>query len=136
MAKADLGIKRACLSCGMKFYDFNRTPIICPGCSAEFNLENLLTSRKGRSAVKLAASKAQTAKPDDAEDQDENIHDDVDDGDDENVEQDAGIDVNDDGLDYDDDDDVAEDPDGAGIIQDEITEDDELLPDLDDGNEN
>ncbi|MGB0689656.1 MAG: TIGR02300 family protein, partial [Candidatus Puniceispirillum sp.] len=114
MAKADLGIKRACLSCGMKFYDFNRTPIICPGCSAEFNLENLLTSRKGRSAVKLAASKAQTAKPDDAEDQDENIHDDVDDGDDENVEQDAGIDVNDDGLDYDDDDDVAEDPDGAG----------------------
>ena len=129
MAKADLGIKRACLSCGMKFYDFNRTPIICPGCSAEFNLENLLTSRKGRSAVKLAANKAQTAKPEDAEDQDENIHDEED-GDDENVEQDAGIDDNDD------DDDVAEDPDGSGIIQDEITEDDELLPNLDDGNEN
>lgn len=135
MAKADLGIKRACLSCGMKFYDFNRTPIICPGCSAEFNLENLLTSRKGRIAVKLAASKAQTAKPEDAEDQDENIHDEED-GDDENVEQDAGIDDNDDSLDYDDDDDVAEDPDGSGIIQDEITEDDELLPNLDDGNEN
>ena len=135
MAKADLGIKRACLSCGMKFYDFNRTPIICPGCSAEFNLENLLTSRKGRSAVKLAASKAQPAKPDDAEDQDENIHDDED-GDDENVEQDAGIDVNDDSLDYDDDDDTAENPDGSGIIKDEISEDDELLPNLDDGNEN
>ena len=134
MAKADLGIKRACLSCGMKFYDFNRTPIICPGCSTEFNLENLLTSRKGRSAVKLAASKVQTAKSDDAEDQDENIHDEED-GDDENAEQNAGIDVNDDSLDYDDDD-AAEDPDGPGIIQDEITEDDELLPNLDDGNEN
>ena len=135
MAKADLGIKRACLSCGMKFYDFNRTPIICPGCSAEFNLENLLTSRKGRSAVKLAASKAQTAKPEDAEDQDESLHDEED-GYDENVDQDACIDENDDSLDYDDDDDVAEDPDGSGIIQDEITEDDELLPNLDDGNEN
>lgn len=108
MAKADLGIKRACLSCGMKFYDFNRSPIICPGCSTEFNLENLLTSRKGRSAVKLAASKAQTSKPDDMEDQ-ENIHDDEDD--------------------------VTEDADGSGIIQDEITEDDELLPNLDDGDE-
>ena len=122
MAKADLGIKRACLSCGMKFYDFNRSPIICPGCSTEFNLENLLTSRKGRSAVKLAASKAQTSKPDDMEDQ-ENIHDDED-GDDETVEQDDGIGVEDENLDYDDADDVTKDADGSGIIQDEITEDD------------
>ena len=105
MAKADLGIKRACLSCGMKFYDFKRTPIICPGCSTEFSLEHLLTSRKGRSAVKSAASKAQAAKTADIEDQDDNIHDNED-GDDENA-------------------------DGPGIIQDEITEDDELLPNLD-----
>ena len=134
MAKADLGIKRACLSCGMKFYDFNRTPIICPGCSTEFSLENLLTSRKGRSAVKSAVSKAQAKKADDVEDQ-ENIHDDED-GDDENAEQNAGIGEEvDNDLDYEEED-VSEDSDGSGIIQDEITEDDELLPNLDDGDEN
>ena len=132
MAKADLGIKRACLSCGMKFYDFNRTPIICPGCSTEFNLENLLTSRKGRSALKSTVSKAQAKKADDVEDQ-ENIHDDED-GDDENAEQNAGI-GEEDNLDYDEEDDVTEDSDGTGIIQDEITEDDELLPNLNDGDE-
>ena len=135
MAKADLGIKRACLSCGMKFYDFNRTPIICPGCSTEFSLENLLTSRKGRSAVKSAVSKAQAKKADDVEDQ-ENINDDED-GDDENAEQNAGIGEEDDNdLDYEEDDDVTEDSDGPGIIQDEMTEDNELLPNLDDGDEN
>ena len=133
MAKADLGIKRACLSCGMKFYDFNRTPIICPGCSTEFNLENLLTSRKGRSALKSTVSKAQAKKSEDVEDQDENVHDDED-GDDENAEQNAGI-GEEDNLDYDEEDDVTEDSDGTGIIQDEITEDDELLPNLNDGDE-
>lgn len=133
MAKADLGIKRACLSCGMKFYDFNRTPIICPGCSTEFSLENLLTSRKGRSALKSTVSKAQAKKSEDAEDQDENVHNDED-GDDENAEQNAGI-GEEDNLDYDEEDDVTEDSDGPGIIQDEITEDDELLPNLNDGDE-
>ena len=133
MAKADLGIKRACLSCGMKFYDFNRTPIICPGCSTEFSLENLLTSRKGRSALKSTVSKAQAKKSEDVEDQDENVHDDED-GDDENAEQNAGI-GEEDNLDYDEEDDVTEDSDGPGIIQDEITEDDELLPNLYDGDE-
>jgi uncharacterized protein (TIGR02300 family) len=133
MAKADLGIKRACLSCGMKFYDFNRTPIICPGCSTEFSLENLLTSRKGRSALKSTVSKAQAKKSEDVEDQDENVHDDED-GDDENAEQNAGI-GEEDNLDYDEEDDVTEDSDGPGIIQDEITKDDELLPNLNDGDE-
>ena len=134
MAKADLGIKRACLSCGMKFYDFNRTPIICPGCSTEFSLENLLTSRKGRSALKSTVSKAQAKKSEDVEDQDENVHIDED-GDDENAEQNAGIGEEEDNLDYDEEDDVTEDSDGPGIIQDEITEDDELLPNLNDGDE-
>lgn len=133
MAKADLGIKRACLSCGMKFYDFNRTPIICPGCSTEFSLENLLTSRKGRSALKSTVSKAQAKKSEDVEDQDENVHDDED-GDDENAEQNAGI-GEEDNLDYDEEDNVTEDSNGLGIIQDEITEDDELLPNLNDGDE-
>lgn len=38
MAKPELGMKRACLSCGTKFYDLNKNPIICPKCGAPFLL--------------------------------------------------------------------------------------------------
>ncbi|MGI6246314.1 MAG: TIGR02300 family protein [Pseudochelatococcus sp.] len=36
MAKPELGTKRQCLSCGAKFYDLNRDPILCPKCGAPF----------------------------------------------------------------------------------------------------
>jgi uncharacterized protein (TIGR02300 family) len=36
VAKPDLGTKRLCASCGAKFYDLNRTPIVCPKCETEF----------------------------------------------------------------------------------------------------
>ena len=48
MAKAELGTKRTCLSCNMRFYDFNRRPIICPGCGAEFKAVNLIKSQTVR----------------------------------------------------------------------------------------
>ena len=65
MAKADLGTKRACLACGMRFYDFSRSPIICPGCGAEFDPENIIKSRKGRPAAKSAARDDSEAADDD-----------------------------------------------------------------------
>jgi len=37
-SKAARGTKRACQSCGARFYDLNRDPIICPICGAEFQL--------------------------------------------------------------------------------------------------
>ena len=54
MAKAELGLKRTCLSCGMRYYDFNRTPIICPGCQTEFDPEAVIRSRRGRATPKRA----------------------------------------------------------------------------------
>ena len=36
MAKPDLGTKRLCAGCGAKFYDLNRTPIVCPKCETVF----------------------------------------------------------------------------------------------------
>ena len=60
MSKNKLGIKRRCASCGTKFYDFNKSPIICPSCSAKFDPEQLLKSRKGRVASKVAAAVAET----------------------------------------------------------------------------
>jgi uncharacterized protein (TIGR02300 family) len=52
MAKAELGHKQRCGSCGIKFYDLNKTPIICPSCQTEFDPESLLKSRRGRSPAK------------------------------------------------------------------------------------
>jgi uncharacterized protein (TIGR02300 family) len=127
MAKADLGTKRACLACGMRFYDFSRSPIICPGCGAEFDPENIIKSRKGRPAAKTT-SRADV----DATDDDQ-----IEDDDDADELTNAVVDDNDDDdIDFDDDDDVDVDDDGPGIIQDDISDDDELLPNLDDKDEN
>lgn len=34
MARADLGRKHSCASCGAKFYDLGREPPTCPACGA------------------------------------------------------------------------------------------------------
>jgi uncharacterized protein (TIGR02300 family) len=36
VAKPDLGTKRLCGSCGAKFYDLNKSPIVCPKCETVF----------------------------------------------------------------------------------------------------
>ena len=49
MSKPEWGIKRVCPSCSIKYYDFNKDPIICPKCEFKFDPDLLLKSRKGRS---------------------------------------------------------------------------------------
>jgi uncharacterized protein (TIGR02300 family) len=123
MAKVELGLKRTCLSCGMRFYDFKRSPIICPGCGTEFDPENLLKGRSSRAAPKSAA-KADVS--DDADDLDET------DFDDEDIDVAASKDDDDDDdIDFDEDDVDVDDTDGPGVIQDDITDGDELLPNID-----
>ena len=34
MARPEWGVKRTCLSCGARFYDLQREPIVCPACGA------------------------------------------------------------------------------------------------------
>ncbi|HZV19911.1 MAG TPA: TIGR02300 family protein, partial [Hyphomicrobiales bacterium] len=34
--KAERGTKRVCQSCGSKFYDLNRDPIVCPMCQSVY----------------------------------------------------------------------------------------------------
>ena len=36
MSKPELGTKRDCPSCGAKFYDLNKNPVVCPKCKHEF----------------------------------------------------------------------------------------------------
>ena len=45
MVKAELGTKRTCPSCGTKFYDLLKSPIICPKCGVSFIAAPLLPSK-------------------------------------------------------------------------------------------
>ena len=120
MEKVDLGIKRACLACGMRFYDLKRSPILCPGCGTEFDPENMIKSRKSRSNSKAANGADKDAGDDDQIETDET-----------DALAESIVVGKDDHIDFDDDE-VNEDADGPGIIQDDISDDDELLPSLDD----
>jgi len=57
MAHKNLGRKRRCASCGIKFYDLTKTPAICPACGTEFDPEVLLKSRRGRAVAKVDEAK-------------------------------------------------------------------------------
>ena len=112
MAKADLGLKRTCLSCGMRYYDFNRTPIVCPRCQTEFDPEAVIRSRRGRAtpkSVKAADEPAVEAANEEAEEEAANA---TDKGDEDNVDDDIDADADD----------------SAGLISDDLDEDDDILP--------
>lgn len=48
MAKPEWGTKRQCQSCGAKYYDFGRSPIVCPACGTTFDPEAILKARRPR----------------------------------------------------------------------------------------
>ena len=45
MAKPEWGTKRTG-PCGTKFYDFNKSPIICPGCGGEIITHDVKINKK------------------------------------------------------------------------------------------
>ena len=45
MSRDDWGVKRVCLSCGTRFYDFDKAPIVCPICCAIFDPEYLFKKK-------------------------------------------------------------------------------------------
>ena len=130
MAKAKLGTKRSCTSCGLRYYDLKKTPITCPSCNAEFDPESFLKTRKSRQPAKAANDDEGSAIDGEvaegaAPDLDQNAAD-TSSADNDTIASD---------LDYDDDDDGDLDEEAGGLIQDDISADDELLnniPDSDD----
>ena len=48
MAKPEWGNKRICPSCGARYYDLLRDPIVCPKCSTPFDPEAFLKARRSR----------------------------------------------------------------------------------------
>ncbi|MBE1236677.1 TIGR02300 family protein [Phaeovibrio sulfidiphilus] len=84
MSKPEWGVKRVCNACGAKFYDMKRTPVVCPKCDSELDLEAL--NRPRRPERKKAAPKV--VEPDTmADDADVDVDDDL--------EVDAGDDMDD-----------------------------------------
>ena len=51
MAKPEWGNKRICPSCGARYYDLQRDPVICPKCSTPFDPEAFLRARRARPAA-------------------------------------------------------------------------------------
>ena len=65
MAKPEWGKKRICLACNTKYYDFNKSPIICPSCGSEFDPDIYLKSRKGKNlSTKVVSEKNQNMSED------------------------------------------------------------------------
>jgi uncharacterized protein (TIGR02300 family) len=50
VAKPEWGTKRICPSCGARYYDLMREPVICPKCDTPFDPEAFLRSRRARPA--------------------------------------------------------------------------------------
>lgn len=46
MAKPEWGVKRTCQSCGARFYDMMRSPIVCPKCAATVEPEVAFKPRR------------------------------------------------------------------------------------------
>ncbi len=121
MAKPEWGIKRTCQVCGKKYYDLNKSPIICPCPEAvEFDPNHYLRTRKGKS-VPLKSSLENN----------NDLTDDIENIDDIEIGSDAEVVSDDDPLleiNKDDQNTLADDDDDISFIHDdEITEDDNSI---------
>ena len=128
MAKVELGVKRTCFSCNMRFYDFNRSPIVCPGCGTEFDFKNLAKSKNSRETKKVKTKKDISDSVADSDDEPIN-------GGDDPEKTNGGVDEesrDDDEEEVDEEDvDDVDDTDEPSIIRDELSDEDPLLPSLD-----
>ena len=51
VAKPEWGTKRICPTCGTRYYDLLRDPVICPKCATPFDPEAFLKARRARPAA-------------------------------------------------------------------------------------
>lgn len=72
MAKPEWGTKRLCQSCGARFYDMARNPIVCPKCGAAFDIDAATKLKRGRTPPQEPKPKeAPTVEETDAEAEEE-----------------------------------------------------------------
>lgn len=100
MAKAELGTKHTCVSCGTRFFDLNKEPAVCPKCATEQPVEAPRLKRQAPLPEEIKkAPKPAPVDPDEVDveavddEADEDILEDSDDLDDDADVIDADIDV-------------------------------------------
>ena len=135
MPKAEWGVKRSCTSCGARFYDLLRDPVVCPSCGATVDITAVVKARRIRPGMSEKTSAKTYVDEDELIEEDEEDEEDED----EEVEADAPVAVESDDDDddaADDDDEEAEvevdDEDDLGEFDDDVLLDDEEEDDLED----
>jgi uncharacterized protein (TIGR02300 family) len=53
VARLEWGTKRICPTCGTRYYDLLREPVICPKCDTPYDPEAFLKSRRARPAASV-----------------------------------------------------------------------------------
>ena len=131
MSKPEWGIKRVCPSCSIKYYDFNKSPIICPKCEFEFDPDLLLKSRKGRS---IATKNENNIVSNDTQKETETLEEDINslENDEDILEIDDETDIEEGDVDSNLEDNINEDNDDIEVIDDDINENDEFSIEIDD----
>ncbi len=88
------GLKRVCGNCGIRFYDMNKRPVVCPACDTEFTGEAKPKAKRGKVAAAIDSPKnkgadskvsKKTAKDETADDSE--------DDEDEDEEEDTGVEI-------------------------------------------
>ena len=131
MSKPEWGIKRVCPSCSIKYYDFNKNPIICPKCKFEFDPDLLLKSRKGRSiATKTEVNEVSS----DVKKEEETLENDVNslENDEEILEIDDETDIRDNNIDDNIDKKINSDVDDIEINEDDLEDKDDFSIEIED----
>ena len=134
MSEPEWGIKRVCPSCSIKYYDFNKSPIICPKCEFEFDPDLLLKSRKGRSiATKTEVNEVSS----DAQKEDETLENDINSiENDENIlEIDDETDIQDNDIENNIDEQINSDDDDVEIIEDDLQDKDDFSIEINDNDD-
>ena len=135
MSKPEWGIKRVCPSCSIKYYDFNKNPIICPKCEFEFDPDLLLKSRKGRSvATKIEDNTVSS----DVKKEEETLEEDINslENNEEILEIDDETDIQDDDIDTNIEEKINDDDEDLEIIDDDLEEKDNLSVEINDETDN
>ena len=135
MSKPEWGIKRVCPSCSIKYYDFNKSPIICPKCEFEFDPDLLLKSRKGRSiATKTEVNEVSS----DVKKEEETLEDDINsiENDGDILEIDDETDIQDNDIENNIEEKINTDDDDIEIIEDDLEDKDDFSIEIDDEDDN
>ena len=130
MSNPEWGIKRVCPSCSIKYYDFNKNPIICPKCEFEFDPDLLLKSRKGRT---ITTKTEDDVTSNDVKQENETVNEDINsiENDDDILEIDDETEIQNDDIDGDVENSINNNDDDIEIIDDDLEDKDDFSIEID-----